>query len=234
MESGWPAALEAQVRIGEIAANPAGLYPEPVMFEGAAADLRLDLEPFTLTVGDFRLRDRGEVLRLSGRARGQADGWSVDVSGRMATIAPERLLELWPTTVKPKTRDWIDENVRSIDLRDIQLGLRAEPGAAPDVFLGFDFSDLSTVYVRDVPPIEAASGHASIRDNRFTIHAEAGHVTAAQGGRVDISGTDFIIPDIRIKKGPPRPVCARAALSRRRCRCSIRRPSGSLKKRGVR
>ncbi|MDZ7710926.1 MAG: DUF3971 domain-containing protein [Roseovarius sp.] len=202
MEAGWPAALEAQVRIGEIAANPAGLYPAPVEFEGAAADLRLDLEPFTLTLGDFRLRDRGEVLRLAGRARGQADGWSVDVSGQMGTISPERLLELWPATLKPKTRDWIDENVQSIDLRDIQLGLRAEPGAAPDVFLGFGFSDLSAVYVRDVPPIEAASGHASIRDNRFTIHAEAGHVTAAQGGRVDISGTDFIIPDIRIKKGP--------------------------------
>ena len=202
MQSGWPDALEAQVRIGEIAANPAGLYPEPVVFEGAAADLRLDLDPFALTVGDFRLRDRGEVLRLAGRARGGGDGWSVDLSGGMETIAPGRLMELWPATLKPKTRDWIDENLRSIELRDIQLGLRAAPGEAPDVFLGFDFADLSTVYVRDVPPIEAASGHASIRDNRLSLHAEAGHVSAVQGGRVDISGTDFVIPDIRIKKGP--------------------------------
>jgi hypothetical protein len=142
------------------------------------------------------------VLRLSGRARGREDGWSVDVSGRMATIAPGRLLELWPVTLKPKTRTWIDENVLGIDLSDIQFGLRMVPGGEPDVFLGFDFSDLSAVYVRDVPPIRTASGHASIRDNRFTIHAGAGHVTAEQGGRVDISGTDFIIPDIRIKKGP--------------------------------
>jgi len=202
MESGWPTALEAQVRIGEIAANPAGLYPAPVEFEGAGADLRLDLDPFSLSVGDFRLRDSGQVLRLSGTARGRPDGWSLDVAGRMETIAPERLLALWPATLKPKTRTWIDENVRSIDLRDIQFALRAVPGAAPDLFLGFDFADLSTVYVRDVPPIEAASGHASIRDNRFTIRTESGHVTAAQGGRVDISGTDFVIPDLRIKNGP--------------------------------
>lgn len=202
MEAGWPSALEAQVRIGEIAANPAGLYPAPVVFEGAAADLRLDLDPFTLTVGEFRLRDRGEVLRLSGRARGQADGWSVDVSGQMGGIAPERLLELWPTTIKDKAREWLVENVLSAELRDIQLALKAAPGAAPDVFLGFDFTDFSTVYVRDVPPIEATAGHASIRDNRLSIHAETGHVTAATGGRVDISGTDFIIPDLRIKQGP--------------------------------
>jgi hypothetical protein len=202
MEGGWPTALEAQVRMGEIAANPAGLYREPVVFEGAAADLRLEFDPFVIDAGDFRLRDRGEVLRLSGRARGRADGWLVDVAGRMATIAPDRLLELWPATVKPKTRTWIEENVRGIDLSDILFGLRAEPGVAPDVFLGFGFDDLSTVYVRDVPPIEAASGHASIRDNRFVIHAEQGHVTAAQGGRVDISGTDFIIPDLRIRRGP--------------------------------
>jgi hypothetical protein len=202
MAAGWPGALEAQIRIGEIAANPSELYPEPVVFQGAAADLRLDLDPFTLSVGEFRLRDRGEVLRLKGRARGQADGWSVDIAGRMGALAPDRLLELWPVTVKPKTREWITENVQNIDMRDIQFGLRAVPGAVPDVFLGFDFTDLTTVYVRDVPPIEAGAGHLSIRDNRLSVHAETGHVAAVTGGRVDVSGTDFIIPDIRIKKGP--------------------------------
>jgi len=80
--------------------------------------------------------------------------------------------------------------------------LRAGAGAAPEFFLGFAFDDLSAVYVRDMPPIEAASGHASIDDNRFVLYLEQGYVDAAQGGRVDISGSSFAIPDIRIRRGP--------------------------------
>lgn len=202
MESGWPTGLEAQIRLGEIAANPAGLYPEPVIFEGAGADLRLDFAPFVFDLGDFRLRDDGRVLRLAGRARAEPEGWSVAVDGRMDAIAPDRLLALWPAALKPKTRTWLSENVREARLRNIHAALRARPGRPPDVFLGFDFAELSTVFVRDVPPIEGASGHASIRDNRFTVLAESGHVTPAVGGPLDISGTVFIVPDLRIRQTP--------------------------------
>lgn len=202
MEAGWPSGLEAQIRLGEIAANPAGVYGEPVVFEGAGADLRLDFAPFALDLGDFRLRDQGHVLRLRGQARAEEAGWSVAVDGRMDGLAPERLLALWPRTLKEKTRTWLEENVRHAELSEIQLALRATPQRPPDVFLGFRFAGLETVYVRDVPPIEGAAGHASIRDFRFVVHAERGHVTPAQGGRLDISGTSFIIPDLRIRDTP--------------------------------
>jgi len=202
METGWPSGLAAQIRLGEIAANPAGLYPEPVIFEGAGADLRLDFAPFALDVGDLRLRDQEQVLRLKGRARADPAGWSLVVEGRMDAIAPERLLALWPRTVKDKTRTWLAENVLAARLSDIQLALRVTPDAPLDAFLGFDFADLSTVYVRDVPPIEGAAGHGSIRDNRLAVFVERGHVTPALGGPLDISGTSFIIPDLRIKEPP--------------------------------
>jgi hypothetical protein len=202
METGWPSGLEAQIRLGEIAANPAGLYPEPVVFEGAGADLRLDFAPFALDLGDFRLRDQGHVLRLKGWARAEEAGWSVAVDGRMDGLAPERLLALWPRSLKEKTRTWLEENVHEATLSEIQMALRVAPDSPPDVFLGFRFADLETVYVRGVPPIEGAAGHASIRDFRFVVHAERGHVTAAQGGQLDISGTSFIIPDLRIRETP--------------------------------
>ncbi|MBE0453889.1 MAG: hypothetical protein IBX58_09435 [Roseovarius sp.] len=202
MEDGWPSGLEAQIRLGEIAANPAGLYSEPVIFEGAGADLRLDFAPFALDLGDFRLRDQGQVLRLSGHARAETAGWAVAVQGRMDGLAPDRLLALWPVTVQDKARQWIAENVRSARFDDIQMALRLEPGSPPDAFLGFGFDDLTTVFVRDVPPIKGAAGRGSIRDNRFTILAERGHVIPAQGGRLDIAGTSFIIPDLRVKQTP--------------------------------
>ena len=202
LDDGWPREILLQAKLGNIRANPAGLYPEPVTLDEAGVDLRLQLDPFVLSLGQLSLEDRGEVLTASGEARADPKGWDVSVDGHMGAIAPERLLALWPETLKDKTRDWLVENVRSADLNDITFALRAHPQRSPDFFLGFDFADFSTRFVKTLPVIEAARGHATLSDNRFVVSALGGHVTAPQGGRIDISGTSFQIPDVRIKQTP--------------------------------
>ncbi|MDT8327836.1 MAG: DUF3971 domain-containing protein, partial [Roseovarius sp.] len=204
MENGWPRELQAQIRVSNIRADPADFYPEPVLLDRAAADIRLQLDPFVLSVGELRLDDQGEHFVVDGTVRGKSDGWDVALNGRMGALAPERLLELWPLSLKPKTREWVAQNVHKAALKNIQLALRAAPDMRPDVFLGFDFEGLEARFLKEVPPISAGAGHASIYDNRFVITAESGHVMAAQGGRVDVSGTSFIIPDVRLKMGPAR------------------------------
>lgn len=204
MEDGWPDALVSQFRVHELSANPMELYENPAVFEGATMDMRLNLDPFRVTLGELSLSDRGQHLVMRGDVRAEPDGWYLSVDGQMAAIDPDRLMALWPESLEPKTRTWIADNIRTVELSDIQLALRSVPGHKPDVFLAFDFADLTTRFIRDVPMIEAASGHASIYDNRFVISAHEGHVTAAEGGRIDISGSSFDIPDIRIKRGPGR------------------------------
>ncbi len=204
MEAGWPRELQAQIRVGEIIANPVDVYPAPVTFEGATMDLRLQPDPFVLSIGEFRLSDQGQHLTLRGEVLGRNDGWDLALDGALDGLTPERLLALWPEAVKPIARTWIDKNVRHADLSNIQLAVRAVPGEKPDLALEFDYENLETVYVRDVPPITGASGHASIFDNWFVIHADRGRVMAERGGRIDISGTSFIIPDLRLKESPAR------------------------------
>ena len=204
METGWPRELQAQIRVGEIIANPADVYPAPVTFEGATMDLRLQPDPFVLSIGEFRLRDQGQQLILHGEVFGRDDGWDLALDGALDGLSPARLMALWPEVVKPKVRTWIDENVSHADLSNIQLAVRAVPGEQPDVALEFDYENLETVFVKDVPPISGAAGHASIFDNWFVIHAERGQVMAEQGGLIDISGTSFIIPDLRLKESPAR------------------------------
>ncbi|WP_417729164.1 DUF3971 domain-containing protein [Roseovarius sp.] len=202
MEAGWPNELQAQIRVSDVVADPANLYPEPIRFEEARVALRLRLEPFVLTLGELSLSDQGRYLRAWGEARGSEEGWDISLEGGMDGLAPDRLMALWPRAAKANTRDWIATNVRHADLSDIQFALRLRPDHLPDFHIGFDFADLETVYVRNVPPIRAAAGRASLDDNRFVIRAERGHVVADEGGQIDVSGTSFIIPDVRIKEGP--------------------------------
>ncbi|WP_422000512.1 DUF3971 domain-containing protein [Roseovarius mucosus] len=202
MEAGWPRELQAQIRVSDVVADPADLYPEPIRFEEAQVALRLRLDPFVLTLGALTLSDQGQYLRARGEARGSEAGWDISFEGEMDGLAPERLMALWPRAALANTRNWIDQNVKTADLRDIQLALQLRPNHRPEFYIGFDFADLETVYIRDVPPLSGASGRASLYDHRFVIHAERGHVEAEEGGFLNVAGTSFIIPDVRIKESP--------------------------------
>ena len=202
MEDGWPDALLSQFQLRELRANPMQLYDAPVDIEGANLDMRLDLDPFRVTLGELSLSDQGKHLVLRGDVLAEPDGWRVSVDGLMPEIAPDRLLQLWPKSLEPKVRVWITENIRQIDLSNIKFALRSEPRQRPDFFLSFDFENLTTQFIKRVPVIENGAGHAAIYDNRFIVAAHRGHVTAAEGGRIDIAGSSFDIPDMRVKRGP--------------------------------
>ena len=58
-------------------------------------------------------------------------------------------------------------------------------------------------FMRSMPPVTGAAGHASLFGNRFVVSASAGQIVAEQGGSIDVAGTSFIIPDISIRKEAP-------------------------------
>jgi hypothetical protein len=202
MEDGWPDTLISQFRAFEFEANPLELYPSPISLDGATLDMRLQLDPFEVTLGEMTITDQGRHMRVEADISARTDGWLVAAAAHIPEIAPDRLLELWPQSLEPKTRNWITTNVKTAQLSNIQFALRSVPGEKPDVHLGFDFDDLETRFIRDVPHIEEGRGTASIFDNQFVISAHGGFVNAAQGGRIDITGSSFDIPDISIPRGP--------------------------------
>ncbi len=204
LEQGLPSELWLQIQVSELSANPAGLYSEPVVMEAATMDARLKLDPFELTLGEVSLGDQGQRLVLSGRVDANPEGWGLALDGRMDAITPKRLLELWPETVLDKTRIWLLKNVVDADLSNIQLALRSQPKRRPDVYLGFDFKDMETQFIKNVPHIKEADGRGSLYNDRFVLTASAGYVSAAQGGRAAIAGTSFVIPSVRVKQAPAR------------------------------
>ncbi|MFD1158460.1 YhdP family protein [Roseovarius aestuarii] len=204
IEAGLPREILGQMRVTQIDANPLDLYPETVSLEGASMDVRLQITPFLLSLGQLSLSDQGSTFVIGGEFRAEPGGWGLALDGQMDALTPKRLLELWPRSLAEGTRSWIEQNVTEADLKKIQVALRVQPEQKPEVFLGFDFDGLATRFMKKVPPIKDASGHASLRDNRFSITTNSGQVTAAEGGRIDISGTSFIVPDVRVKNGPAR------------------------------
>lgn len=196
LANGWPDSLLGQFRIRDISANPASLYAAPIRLEEALLDLRLQLDPFALSLGQVTLFDQGQRLILDGQVGVGPSGWDVALNGRMDAVAPARVLALWPETVVPRTRDWIATNLHSANLHDIQLAYRRTPGTQDRVYLGFGFDQANVSYAPAMPMLTQAAGQASLTNRRFVISASAGRVTPPQGGSLDVTGTSFIIPDV--------------------------------------
>jgi Protein of unknown function len=195
--------MVAQFDLSDLVANPAALYETPVAIDKARMDLRLRLDPFELTLGEAFVSDQGRSLRLWGDLAADQRGWQLALEGALDAVSPDRLLELWPRRVGNKTRTWLQDNLLAGDLSNIDLSLRATPGTRPLVHLNFEFDKADIRFVKTMPPIRDAAGHANILGNRFTLVADSGYVQADQGGRIDVAGTSFIVPDMTIKPGAP-------------------------------
>ena len=202
-ESGELDDLVGQFRSSTLTANPDDLYDAPVSFEAAEMDFRLRLNPFRLDVGQALFQDQGQILLARGALEATPEGWRYGVDGQLDGVSPERLLALWPEAAVPKTREWLVENLLGGTLSNVDVVLRHAPGTAPNAFLSFDYADTDVRYVPTLPPVTGARGSASLVDNRFVVMMDAGQVAAPQGGIIDVSGSSFIIPDVRVKPAPP-------------------------------
>ena len=195
-EAGWPSTFLGQFAFSDIKAHPADYYREPITFSQGAADIRLRLKPFSVEVGQFVLGSGDEKLVARGRLDAVPGGWRASTDMKVARIANQRLLALWPVSMIPRTRDWLERNVHAATLRDVTGAIRIAPGSAPQLSLGWNFSGTNMHYIPAQPPIEDARGYASIDGNALTLVVEGGSVTPPRGGAIDMAGTTFSIPDL--------------------------------------
>lgn len=198
MEDGVPDALVSQIQVLNFKANPEGLFASPVSISQGALDLKLELSPFRLTIGQLVLVDRGRKISADGIVTAEPEGWSVALNVAIDAIETERLLALWPVSAVPGTRKWLHDNVATGELFDVKGALRLRPGQAPRLSLGYQFRGAEVRFLKTLPPIVDGAGYATIEDNTYTLVIDKGRVVAPQGGDLDVTGSVLKVPDIRV------------------------------------
>lgn len=203
VETGRLTDLEGQFTISDVSVNPGRLYESPQKITRAVTDFRLTLDPFRLNLGQMQISlDQSDVL-LAGTLDAGADGWHLAVDGQADAMPVAGLLALWPPGAAAKPRAWVAQNITAGRMHDINLGLRLAPGRPPSISAGFDFDGAEVRFLRSMPPVQGGAGHASLHDRRFVVTATAGQISAEEGGKIDVAGTAFIIPDVGIRKEAP-------------------------------
>lgn len=191
-----PDAVTAQIAISEVMVDPEGLFEEPVRFGQGALDLRLRLDPFRLEIGQLALVADGERLLLSGAVAAAAGGWDGALEVELDRIDADRLLKLWPVSAVPNTRNWFADNVGAASLSNVRAALRLAAGGQPRLALGYEFAEAEVRFVRTLPPVLGARGHAMLENNTYTVQLERGHVVPPEGGRIEADGSVFQVLDV--------------------------------------
>lgn len=203
IENGFPKTLLGQFQLSDISLNPQNLYPEPITFPAASVDFRLALDPFSMDLGQFYLADmNGVLLHGEGEISASSAGWRVAMDARLPQIGSDRAMALWPADVKVQTRSWFEQNFMKGELFNIVMGLRIDPDVPLQLGLTTEFRETSVRFMRQMPLIQDAAGHAEFSGHALTLVLEAGTVTAPQGGAVDLAGSVLMIPDTRLRAPP--------------------------------
>ncbi|MCX7560054.1 DUF3971 domain-containing protein [Sulfitobacter sp. F26204] len=195
--------LVGQIQLSGLSANPSDLYDAPVSLARAEVDFRLELDPFRLTLGRGQISDQGQTAVVSGAVSANSDGWHVALDARMDALAPERLLELWPQRAASHTRGWLEKNLMAGVVHNIDAAVRRSPGAPPQTYLALDFEEATVRFSKTLPPVSEGRGHVTLTNDRLVVSLDSGNLTPPEGGAIKMTGSSFIIPNIRAKDGTP-------------------------------
>ena len=191
-----PAAFLGQIAIRDLAVDPAGLFQQPVGFSQGAADIRLQLDPFRVDIGQVSMVEGQQTVRVTGQVAADVAGWRSSLDVSLNQVSLQRLLALWPVRLVPGTRAWVADNIRNAELANVRAAVRLVPGQAPRIELGYEFAGADLRFMTRMPPATGADGYATIIGQTYTIVLSKGVVTPPQGGALDVTGTIFSVPDI--------------------------------------
>ncbi|NBZ87104.1 YhdP family protein [Stagnihabitans tardus] len=194
-----PAAFLGQLTISDLSVDPDGLFAAPVQFSEGAFDARLRLDPFTLDIGQFTLAEAGDTLSLKGRISASPKGWTTAIDLNLNRISRDRLLAIWPLRLVTGTRNWVRDNIRNAQLKDLTAALRLAPGQEPRAELSYSFADAELRFMPKMPQVTGADGYSTIQGRRYTLVVSKGQIRPPEGGLLDVSGTVFAVPDITLK-----------------------------------
>jgi hypothetical protein len=206
-QQGRLTALRIMLEAKNVAIDAQGTITSPVAvdqvrFTGKAAieEARLDIEDLTIMSGDTGIRLRGAIT-------GGGESAGILLAGRMKELSADLLKQLWPPIVAPRTRKWVNENIRKGRIREGEFTVNLPVDALAtaqrqrrlprdSINLSFKMDGVTSGYFKDLPPLIGASGEASLKDNDFRLTVDGADVVMPSGASARLTSGTMNAKDI--------------------------------------
>jgi len=154
---------------------------------------QIALDKFELRIA--RTDGISPVITATGRAMNLRTAPDVDLQARIDAMTLQALKDLWPVTVKPNTRNWIDANLNGGAIRNVNAeislgGADAWSLDAQDLKLRADLEGVAVTYIKGMPKVENTAGVLNVGLKEVTVDVTGGVVpdaVSAAGLRIGAS-----------------------------------------------
>ncbi|MCB1378450.1 MAG: AsmA-like C-terminal domain-containing protein [Alphaproteobacteria bacterium] len=206
-DEGLLSAVKISLNARNVAIDTQGTVKAPVAvdridFVGTAAinEAKLDIDDLVVMSGSTGVRLRGVIT-------GGGESAGILLSGRIRDLSASLLQRLWPPIMAPKTRAWINQNIRDgrvtegefmVNLPVDALAKAQRDRRLPDksIQLSFKVADVTTGYYKDLPPLQGAEGEARLKDNDFSLSVNKATIELPSGKRGVLSDGVMTANDI--------------------------------------
>jgi hypothetical protein len=186
-------ALKIGLQARNVAIDTEGSNKNPVAVDRVEFTGNAAMEEARLDIDDLLIMSGSAGIRLRGAITGGTDSAGIRLSGRIRDLPAPLLKQLWPPIVTPRTRNWVNENVRDGLITEGELVVnlpvdamaraqrqrRLPPGSFS---LSFTMKDVTSGYFKDLPPLRGATGEAKLTDNDFVITLAGADIRLPSGG----------------------------------------------------
>lgn len=196
-QGGWPGSLIGQITINDALLDPEGMFEAPLTLDQGVADLRVQLDPFSIDIGQIVVNRGSHRYDVAGTVAAGGDGWKMALTGRFDSIERAEMFALWPVKVEAATRDWVAGHVLEGEAVDGVLVWRKAAGETVTMSGTFGIRDGSVRAIETLPPVEFARGYVSLEPDAFTTALDQATITAPDGNVMDLAGLSYRIPDLK-------------------------------------
>jgi len=192
--------------------GPSDVPETPHMLDGIQVRARFDPVDRLLTVDQFIARSGKAVAQGVATLEITPDGPYLALAAEGEKIPVALAKQLWPITLVPPARRWINERIKSGLIEKVAYTGAIQPPAfdhrdpspgwsGDDMRLDMTFSGAAVTPVGDIPEISGLNGTLTVKDETLTVSAQAGSATASTGGAVDVPSSVFRILHLPLRDG---------------------------------
>ena len=171
------------------------------------------MEEARLDIDDLTVMAAGTGVRLHGTITGGAQSAGIRLAGRVKDLSSELLKRLWPPVVAPKTRNWVNQNIKAgkitegefhIDLPVDAMAFSLRDKRLPEgsIELRFKMANVTTSYFKDLPPLRQADGEAELRSNEFSVKVGNAIIELPSGSQVTLAQGSMVATSILATETP--------------------------------
>ncbi len=194
--------LKIELKATNVSVDTQGTVKDPVLVDKVEFAGSASIEGATLDISDLVVMSGNAGVRMRGKLTGGEESTGISLQGRVRDVSADFLKKLWPPIVAPKSRAWVNENIKAGRMTDGVFIINIPPdGLAkaqrekllPDDNIEFKFSlaEVNANYFKTLPILRDGSGSAKLRGDSFELSIESGHIDLPSLGVVQVRRSMF-------------------------------------------